>query len=88
MFPMAGGPRSVRRSYVHLSKKGGRILKRMGTGKIIARRTNLKLCPGQRRAARQLHVGSDADADADADVEGLRKIEEQCKELEIEEREI
>ena len=59
----------------------------MGTGKLIARRTNFKLWPGQRRAAQQLNRGSDADADADAntdadadadaDAEGLSKIEEQ-----------
>ena len=66
----------------------------------------MTLWPGQRRAARQLHRGSDADADAnpdadanadadadsdadaDADAEGLSKIEEQCKEMEIEERDI
>ena len=41
----------------------------MGTGKIIARRTTIILRPGQRRAARQLHRGSDADADADADAD-------------------
>ena len=43
--------------------------KRMGTGKIIARRTTITLRPGQRRAARQLHRGSDADAEVDADVD-------------------
>ena len=62
----------------------------------------MKLWPGQRRAARQLHRGLDADADADADTdadtdadadadanaEGLNKIEEQCKELEIDERDL
>ena len=41
--------------------------KRMGTGIIIARRTTITLRPGQGRAARQLHRGSDANADADAD---------------------
>ena len=43
--------------------------KRMGTGKIIARRTTITLWPGQRRAARQLHRGSEANADADADAD-------------------
>ena len=41
----------------------------MGTGIIIARRTTITLRPGQGRAARQLHRGSDANADADADAE-------------------
>ena len=40
--------------------------KRMGTGIIIARRKTITLRPGQGRAARQLHRGSDANADADA----------------------
>ena len=43
--------------------------KRMGTGIIIARRMMIKLQPVQRRAARQLHRGSNADADADADTD-------------------
>ena len=43
--------------------------KRMGTGIIIARRKTITLRPGQGRAARQLHMGSDADADADADAD-------------------
>ena len=41
----------------------------MGTGIIITSRTTIILRPGQGRAARQLHRGSDADADADADAE-------------------
>ena len=41
----------------------------MGTGIIIARRTTTTLRPGQGRAARQLHRGSDAEADANADAE-------------------
>ena len=41
--------------------------KRMGTGKITARRMTITLRPGQRRAARQLHRGLYADADADAE---------------------
>ena len=41
----------------------------MGTGKIIARKTTITLRPGQRRAAQQLHRGSDADTDADADAD-------------------
>ena len=41
----------------------------MGTGIIIARRTTIKLRPGQRRAAQQLHRGLDADADADVDAD-------------------
>ena len=43
--------------------------KRMGTGIMIARRTIITLRPGQRRAAQQLHRGSDADADAGADTD-------------------
>ena len=43
--------------------------KRMGTGIIIARRTTITLRPGQGRAKRQLHRGSDSDADANADAE-------------------
>ena len=43
--------------------------KNVGTGIIIARRTTIKLRPGQGRAARQLHRGSDADADTDADAD-------------------
>ena len=41
----------------------------MGVGIIIARGTTITLRPGQGRAARQLHRGSDDDADADADAE-------------------
>ena len=43
--------------------------KRMDTGIIIARRTTITLRPGQGRAARQLHRGSNADADSDADAD-------------------
>ena len=43
--------------------------KRMGMGIIFARRTTITLRPGQGRAARQLHRGSDADADADANAD-------------------
>ena len=43
--------------------------KRMGTGIIFARRTTIALRPGQGRAARQLHTGSDAGADANADAD-------------------
>ena len=54
---------------VRMSQNPHRRRKRMGTGKIIARRTTIILRPGQRRAARQLHRGSDSDADADADAD-------------------
>ena len=43
--------------------------KSMVSGIIIARRTTITLRPGQGRAARQLHRGSDADADANADAD-------------------
>ena len=52
---------------VRMSQNPHQRRKRMGTGKIIARRTTIKVRPGQRRAARQLHRGLDADADADTD---------------------
>ena len=61
---------------VCMSQKPHRRQKRMGTGEIIARRTTITFRPGQRRAARQLHRGSDAngdtesDMDTDADAEG------------------
>ena len=54
---------------VRMSQKCHRRRKRIGTGKIIARRTTITLRPGQGRAARQLHRGSDANADADADTD-------------------
>ena len=54
---------------VCLSQKCHQRRKSMGTGKIIARRTTITLRPGQRRAAQQLHRGSDADADADANAD-------------------
>ena len=43
--------------------------KRMGTGIIIARRKTITLRPGQGRAARQIHRGSDAYVDANADTD-------------------
>ena len=52
-------------SNVRMSQNPHRRQKMMGTGKIIARRTTITLRPGKRRAARQLHRGSDADADAE-----------------------
>ena len=54
---------------VRMSQNPHQRRKRMGTGEIIAKRTTIKLRPGQRRAARQIHMGSDADADADADAD-------------------
>ena len=54
---------------VRMSQKCHRRRKRMGTGKIFARRTTITLRPGQRWAARQLHRQSDAYADADADAD-------------------
>ena len=54
---------------VRMSQNPHRRRKRMGKGKIIARRTTITLWPGQRRASRQLHRGLDADADADADAD-------------------
>ena len=52
---------------VRMSQNPHRRRKRIGTGKIIARRTTITLRSGQIRAAQQLHRGSDADADAEAD---------------------
>ena len=43
--------------------------KKDGTGIIFARSSTITLQPGQGRAARQLHRGSDDDADADADAD-------------------
>ena len=60
---------------VRMSQNPHRRRKRMGTGKIIARRTTITLRPEQRRAARQLHRGSDADADADADADTYANAE-------------
>ena len=54
---------------VRMSQNPHRRRKRIGTGIIIARRTKIKLRPGQRRGARQLHRGSDDDADVDADAD-------------------
>ena len=51
---------------VRMSQNPRRRRKRIGTGEIIARRKTIILRPGQRRAPRQLHRGSDADADANA----------------------
>ena len=52
---------------VRMSQNPRRRRKRIGTGEIIARRKTIILRPGQIRAARQLHRGSDSDVDADAD---------------------
>ena len=54
---------------VRMSQNPQRRRKMMGTGIIIARRMTITLRPGQGRAARQLHRGSDADADADVDAD-------------------
>ena len=54
---------------VRISQKCHRRQKRMGTGKIIARRTTITLRPGQIQAARQIHRGSDADADVDTNAD-------------------
>ena len=53
---------------VRMSQNPHQRRKRMGTWIIIARRTTIKLRPGQGRAVWQIHRGSDADADADVDV--------------------
>ena len=54
---------------VRMSQNPHLIRKRMGTGIIIARRTTIKLRPGQGQAARQLHRGLETDADAEADAD-------------------
>ena len=61
-------------SNVRMSQNPHLRRKRMGTGIVITRRKTITLHPGQGRAARQLHRGSDADADADADLDADIKI--------------